>query len=208
MRLLARRAVTHDGRVGDVVIGFRFHQQHIPGECRASMQGAIAVGAHQRAAVIAQVELVQIPLWRVPFIVAIQRRHPQGQPSHGPQRREDRGQVTAITGADHGNGRCIERRVRQQAIVGRQQVTQIIFAGHPRQGNAGAAGVAAQVERQTDTSQACDPLGPLQVPLLTTAPAVHKQHAGDLRFGTEERPAHLFIVDVDLNAFASSRHRI
>jgi len=64
-----------------------------------------------------------------------------------------------------------------------------------------------QVERQAHTPQAGDAFGPLQVALLATAPAVHKQHAWDLRFGGQERAAHLFVVDIDRNAFASSRHK-
>ncbi len=98
--------------------------------------------------------------------------------------------------------------MREQSIVRRQQVSQIVFAGNPRQWNAGAAGVPAQVERQAHAAQTCDAFGPFKITLLTAAPTVHEEHAGDLRFGAEKSPAHLFIVDVDLNGFASSRHRI
>ncbi|MOA22072.1 hypothetical protein D3C78_1426040 [compost metagenome] len=69
--LLTRRAITHDGCMGYVVIGLRLHQQHIPGKLRTGMQRPVAVSAHQRAAVIAQVELVQIAFGRVPLIIAV-----------------------------------------------------------------------------------------------------------------------------------------
>ncbi|MNM51409.1 hypothetical protein D3C81_624670 [compost metagenome] len=98
--------------------------------------------------------------------------------------------------------------MREQAVIGRQQVAQVVFAGHPGQWNAGAAGVPAQVEGQAHATQTGDALGALQVPLLAAAPTVHEEHAGDFRFGAQEGPAHLFVVDVDLNGFASSRHRI
>ena len=174
MGLLTGRAITHDGCVGHVVIGLGLHQQHIPGKLRTGMQRPVALGAHQGAAIIAQIEFVQIALGRVPLIVAVQRRHPQRQPAHGAQRRQDRSQVTAIAGAHHGNRRGIERRVREQAIVGRQQVAQVVFTGHPGQRNAGAAGMPAQVEGQAHTTQAGDAFRPFQVALLTTAPTVHE----------------------------------
>ncbi len=91
--LLARRAVTHDRRMGHIVVGLGLHQQDIPGELRAGMQGAIAVGTHQGASVITQVQLVQIAFRRVPLLVAIQRRHPQRQPANRPERGQDRGQI-------------------------------------------------------------------------------------------------------------------
>ncbi|MNY25444.1 hypothetical protein D3C86_1592280 [compost metagenome] len=194
--------------MGHVVVGLRLHQQDIPGELRAGMQGTIAVGTHQGASVITQIQLVQVAFRRVPLLVAIQRRHPQRQPAHRSERGQDRGQITPVTGADHGNRRGIEGRVREQAVIGRQQVTQIVFPGHPGQWDAGATSVPAQVEGQAYTTQPGDAFGALQIPLLAAAPAVHEEHAGDFRFGAQEGPAHLFVVDVDLNGFASSRHRI
>ncbi|MGF6671834.1 hypothetical protein ABIA53_005504 [Pseudomonas monsensis] len=68
--------------------------------------------------------------------------------------------------------------------------------------------MAAQIEGQADAAKTGDAFRPLQVALLATAPAVDKQHTGHLGFGAEKRPAHLFIINVDLNAFASSRHRV
>ena len=96
--------------------------------------------------------------------------------------------------------------MRDQPVIGGQQVAQVVFARHPRQRNT-RAGVTSQVEGQAYTTQARNTFGPLQVTLLTAAPAVHKQHAGHLGFGAQERAAHLFVVDIDRNAFASSRHK-
>ncbi|MCY1177030.1 hypothetical protein D9M73_173200 [compost metagenome] len=172
------------------------------------MQGPVAVGTHQSASVITQIQLVQVAFRRVPLLVAVQRRHPQRQPAHRPQRSQNRGQITPITGADHGNRGGIEGRVREQAVIGCQQVAQIVLPGHPGQWNAGATGVPAQVKGQAHAPQPGDTFGAFQIPLLAAAPTVHKEHAGDFRFGTQEGPAHLFVVDVDLNGFASSRHRI
>ncbi|MNN60317.1 hypothetical protein D3C81_1754890 [compost metagenome] len=98
--------------------------------------------------------------------------------------------------------------MREQAVIRREQITQIVFAGNAGQRNPGTASVPAQVEGQTHTPETGDAFGPLQITLLTTAPTVDKQHARHFRFGTEKGPAHLFIINVDLNAFASSRHRI
>ncbi|MNJ80873.1 hypothetical protein D3C77_794160 [compost metagenome] len=52
--------------MGYVIIGLRLHQQHIAGELRAGIQGPIAVGMHQGAAVIEQILLVEVALGGVP----------------------------------------------------------------------------------------------------------------------------------------------
>ncbi|MNY44372.1 hypothetical protein D3C86_1793980 [compost metagenome] len=143
------------------------------------MQRAISVGANQRAAVVTQVGLVQVTLGCIPLIVAIQRRHSQRQPANRAQRRQDRCQITPITGADDGNRRGVERRMGQQPVISRQQVAQVVFTRHPCQWNAGAPGVPAQVERQAHTSQTGDTFRPFQVALLAAAPPMHEQHARD-----------------------------
>ncbi|MNN84442.1 hypothetical protein D3C81_2016040 [compost metagenome] len=98
--------------------------------------------------------------------------------------------------------------MREQAVIGRQQIPEVVFTGDTGQGNTRATGVPAQVEGQAHAAQAGDALGPLQVPLLATAPAMHEQHAGHPGFWGEEGRAHAFAVDLDVNGFTFGRHRV
>ena len=68
-----------------MVVGFRFDNQHIAGKLRAGMQGTVGFGVHEGAAVIHQVGFIQVALGLEPFLIAVQRRHSQRQPTYRAQ---------------------------------------------------------------------------------------------------------------------------
>ena len=96
MGLLEGGAETHDGRVRHIAVELRLHQQHIAAESRAGLQGSVAGGRDQAAAVLDEVLAVEQQLGRQPVLVAVDRRYPQGQPAHRAQLAEDRRQVAAM----------------------------------------------------------------------------------------------------------------
>ncbi|CNM83693.1 Uncharacterised protein [Mycobacterium tuberculosis] len=65
----------------------------------------------------------------------------------------------------------------------------------------------AKVEGQAHATQTGNTFGAFKVTLLAPAPTVHEQHPRHFGFWAEEGATHLFVVDIDRNAFASSRHK-
>lgn len=99
MRLLKRRHVVGDHRRGNDVVVLRLNNQHVALEGRARTYRPVFVWADGEPPAASPYFLSCFGRAQSSSL----RRHAQGEPTHWPKRGQDRGQVTAVAAAHHGD---------------------------------------------------------------------------------------------------------
>src|SRR3954471_7677259 len=102
--------------------------------------------------------------------------------------------------------RVIDQRLAGEHVIRGNQVAQVLLARHCFVLRLGLGG-AAQVEGQADAAERRDLACTRQIILLTAAPTVHEQHAGDERVRRHQRSGDALIVHPDLNGFVTRAHK-
>src|SRR5690606_19683806 len=125
--------------------------------------------------------------------------------AHRTQRGQQAGEVSAVADADHGNGRGIHVRARDEPVIGGEQVGQVLRAAH-RLPLRGGFLVAAQVEGQADAADAGGAAGTAQVVVLAATPAMYEQHSGQGRRGREDGAADDLVFDRDVDRVKAYLH--
>ncbi|MCY1398292.1 hypothetical protein D9M71_133210 [compost metagenome] len=96
--------------------------------------------------------------------------------------------------------------MRDQLVIGGEQVIEVLFAGHAFLLAEGFF-VPAQVESQADATKTGDVLGPGQIALLAAAPTVHKENARYFGARAEDSAGNELVVDLNVDRFAMDGHR-
>ncbi|MCY1425229.1 hypothetical protein D9M71_410130 [compost metagenome] len=93
----------------------------------------------------------------------------------------------------------------EQAVIGHQQVLEVLFAGD-RQALAFGFLVAAQVEGHAHAAQPGNVPGAGQVALLAATPAVDEEDARHLAAGADQGADDAVIRDLQFNGFTLNGH--